>query len=245
MDEGRDPAPPANVTLSRFPDGFEITLLPPPRLKYPLKQLLGNLLGAFVFMIFGGAIVGFLLAIGKADDGCIVGGAICFGGGMLALSILMIVGHFDWTRETAVLEARGGLLTLVRSGGRTPKQLSMADIASVRTSPLDDESFKYGLQFILKNRDTFTTLEGRRRIELDWVAGLLRAALALPRRAAPVAAAPLVYTAGGECQICGWAMERRVVLCVKCRTPHHEECWTWNGACSTYGCREIRFTRTA
>jgi hypothetical protein len=39
-------------------------------------------------------------------------------------------------------------------------------------------------------------------------------------------------------------MESRVVYCGKCRTPHHEECWSYVGQCSTYGCREIRFTRT-
>jgi RING finger family protein len=44
----------------------------------------------------------------------------------------------------------------------------------------------------------------------------------------------------GECQVCGARMIDRIVHCAKCRTLHHEECWTYNGQCSTFGCREIR-----
>jgi len=43
--------------------------------------------------------------------------------------------------------------------------------------------------------------------------------------------------------VCGEKMESRVIFCAKCRTPHHEECWSYVGQCSTFGCREIRFTR--
>jgi hypothetical protein len=57
-------------------------------------------------------------------------------------------------------------------------------------------------------------------------------------------AAMSVDAAAGECQVCSEKMETRVVYCGKCRTPHHEECWSYVGQCSTYGCREIRFTRT-
>ena len=47
----------------------------------------------------------------------------------------------------------------------------------------------------------------------------------------------------GVCQVCHEKMDSRVVYCGKCRTPHHEECWSYMGMCSTYGCREIRFER--
>jgi hypothetical protein len=40
----------------------------------------------------------------------------------------------------------------------------------------------------------------------------------------------------GECQVCGSAMAARVVRCAKCGTPHHRECWSYNGMCSTYAC---------
>jgi len=244
MTSGREAAPTDSVTFRRFPDGFEISLVPPPRLKCTKKDLAVGIGFGLFFLLILGLFTGMLALFAKDSEV-----AVLVAGGLWAMLFLTFLGSIlsqvDWTRETAVLEARGGLLTLVRSGGRVPKQLPMADLASVRVSPLDEEPVKWGLQFILKNRDTFITLEGRRRNELDWVAGLLRAALAPPRKAAPVAEGAVVFISGGECQVCGWPMEQGLVLCSKCRTPHHEECWTWNGACSTYGCREIRFTRTA
>jgi hypothetical protein len=44
------------------------------------------------------------------------------------------------------------------------------------------------------------------------------------------------------CQICGSkiASETKVV-CRRCGTPHHEDCWEFNGRCSTYACGEKRF----
>lgn len=45
------------------------------------------------------------------------------------------------------------------------------------------------------------------------------------------------------CQICGDPIITDVVVCRSCRTPHHEDCWQYNGACSTYGCQEKRYYR--
>ncbi len=43
------------------------------------------------------------------------------------------------------------------------------------------------------------------------------------------------------CQICGEEITSDMVFCRRCRTPHHLDCWQYNGACSTYGCRETRY----
>ena len=45
------------------------------------------------------------------------------------------------------------------------------------------------------------------------------------------------------CQVCGSAVlpENRV-YCRRCRTPHHRDCWEFNGQCSTYACGEKRNT---
>ena len=40
----------------------------------------------------------------------------------------------------------------------------------------------------------------------------------------------------GECQICGCRLDGVIVRCVKCGTPHHEDCWKYTGVCSTYAC---------
>ena len=55
-----------------------------------------------------------------------------------------------------------------------------------------------------------------------------------PRVAKPVEAV---------CQVCGEQIKSKVVFCRRCRTPHHEECWRYYGACSTYGCQETKYLR--
>jgi hypothetical protein len=39
-----------------------------------------------------------------------------------------------------------------------------------------------------------------------------------------------------QCSICCEQLERDIVFCVRCKTPHHRECWEYSGGCSTYGC---------
>ena len=47
--------------------------------------------------------------------------------------------------------------------------------------------------------------------------------------------------ASAICQICGDDITSDVVFCRSCKTPHHEDCWQYYGACSTYGCGQTRF----
>jgi len=47
----------------------------------------------------------------------------------------------------------------------------------------------------------------------------------------------------GRCPVCGSDLKERLVFCSRCRMPHHEECWSYTGICSTYGCRERRAVR--
>jgi hypothetical protein len=44
----------------------------------------------------------------------------------------------------------------------------------------------------------------------------------------------------GNCPVCGTAMDSKSVRCESCRTPHHLECWTYMGRCSTYACQGRR-----
>jgi hypothetical protein len=46
----------------------------------------------------------------------------------------------------------------------------------------------------------------------------------------------------GTCPVCGTAMDSKSVRCESCRTPHHVECWTYMGRCSTYACQGRRPT---
>jgi hypothetical protein len=45
-----------------------------------------------------------------------------------------------------------------------------------------------------------------------------------------------VPAGSGSCQVCGCGLERGVVRCRECGTPHHLDCWNYTGRCSTYAC---------
>jgi hypothetical protein len=42
---------------------------------------------------------------------------------------------------------------------------------------------------------------------------------------------------GGACRVCRAPLDDPLVYCSGCRTAHHEECWTYLGKCSLFGCR--------
>jgi len=72
------------------------------------------------------------------------------------------------------------------------------------------------------------------RIELFWQRASGIEILDEPA-AGPDASAP-------TCQICGSEIAPDVrVTCRRCNTPHHKDCWEFNGQCSTYACGEKRF----
>lgn len=43
------------------------------------------------------------------------------------------------------------------------------------------------------------------------------------------------------CKICGENLAEDIVFCRRCETPHHRDCWRFNGACAVYACGETRF----
>jgi hypothetical protein len=42
----------------------------------------------------------------------------------------------------------------------------------------------------------------------------------------------------GRCGVCGEETRTRKVVCSRCATPHHSECWSYSGGCSVYACGE-------
>ena len=44
-----------------------------------------------------------------------------------------------------------------------------------------------------------------------------------------------------QCQVCGDPLQDKVVYCMKCKTPHHLDCWQYFGSCSVYGCGQKRY----
>jgi len=49
---------------------------------------------------------------------------------------------------------------------------------------------------------------------------------------------------GARCPICISPLKEEVVLCVRCRTPHHEGCWQYTGECATFACGGRRWIRS-
>lgn len=39
-----------------------------------------------------------------------------------------------------------------------------------------------------------------------------------------------------RCGVCGDGLAGELVVCRRCNTPHHRECWQYGGGCATYGC---------
>jgi hypothetical protein len=162
--------------------------------------------------------------------------------GLTALAVLILLGYSlvrVWTlTRTASILIDSGKVTLRQNSGPGTLELKAQDIEFVQT-------FRSGrtteLQVLLREKPKLRLFEGRPPDELEWAARFLR--VALKRRPLQESAPLRVDAKAGDCQVCGEKMESRVIYCAKCRTPHHEECWSYVGTCSTYGCREIRFTR--
>src|SRR6185295_2059671 len=52
--------------------------------------------------------------------------------------------------------------------------------------------------------------------------------------------------AQSQCQVCGASLGQGVVVqCRRCSTPHHEDCWTYAGECSTFACQERQYVRSS
>lgn len=43
------------------------------------------------------------------------------------------------------------------------------------------------------------------------------------------------------CRVCGEKILLDRIECRRCETPHHKDCWDYNGRCATYACGETRY----
>lgn len=207
---GADEAQPRGVELRRRAAGFEIRLLP-----------LGGV-GRKVVLPAVLAFVGLVLAAMALP------GAACWillpagSAGILAAA----TARAAKVRAAGAVELDGEILRVAGAGA-----WSTGRIEHVQALP---EAGGAELQLLLKDRGRVRLLPGRPAAELEWLARFLRASLGGPDRDEL-----LLEEGTGSCPVCGDPMTARVVFCVRCRTPHHAECWAYVGQCSTYGCREI------
>jgi hypothetical protein len=228
---------PDTLNHTKTADGVQIALLKPPLYRRSRSDLAKAICFSLVFfLVMVSAPVAMTVFTGNPHVTVLFPVVGCF------TALMVLSSEVNWERESAVLEIAMGFLTFFRSGSDVPKQWPLGEVRSVRAWYL---GLLWELQIELKSGEIVRVLKGRSRRELQLAASLLRSVLAGPAPAARPVEAPALTSSGGECQVCGAGMNDHVVYCAKCRTPHHEECWVYNGACSTYGCREIRSTRTA
>jgi hypothetical protein len=48
-------------------------------------------------------------------------------------------------------------------------------------------------------------------------------------------------SAPDRCPVCRSALEGPIAVCRGCETPHHRECWIYNGLCARFGCGHRRW----
>lgn len=222
---------PKTLAARTFEGGIELTFLPLVRSRgrwwrLPLAALLGT-----------AAIVGASVLLYQATHGA-------FPPAIPRIGVAGLLGATGWRlwvlQRWAVLQVVEGVVTVRQNQGRETVQFGVSEVEFVQTYRLGRRT---ELQFLLRNQPKIRLLEGRPPQELEWAARFLRVSLK-GRTAIPENAAMKVDPAAGDCPVCLEKMESRVVYCATCRTPSHEECWSYMGMCSTYGCREIRFERS-
>jgi len=225
-----DPAiVPGTLSCRTFEGGVEVSFLPLLRSKglwwrVPLSALLGTI-----------AIIGVAVLLDALTQGR-------FPSVFPRLAVFGLLGYSGWRlwvlQRWGRVQIMDGIITVKE--GKDPVEFGVGDVEFVQT-------YRNGrhteLQFLLRDKPKVRLLEGRPAPELEWAARFLRVAIK-GRTAVPENAPMKVDAAAGACQVCLEKMDSRVVYCASCRTPHHEECWSYMGMCSTYGCREIRFERT-
>jgi hypothetical protein len=218
---------PASI-VSRRSDGgaVELTFLPLINLKRRWWKLLGWVFAWLILLLAVGTVIGPPLARPITAMGVVI-----------LLSVTFV--RFMTLNRSAVVFIDQGLVTIAQNQHQGNHQLPVGEIEFVQTFRRENGS---ELQLLMRGKPKVRLLYGRPAEELEWAARFLR--VALKHRPEPAESAMSVDAAAGDCQVCSERMESRVVYCGKCRTPHHEECWSYVGQCSTYGCREIRFTRS-
>jgi len=227
-----DPAiVPATLSCRAFEGGVELTFLPLLQSKgmwwrLPLAALLGT----------AGIVTASVILI-RATHGA-------FPAAVPRLAIAAILGLTGWRiwvlRRWAVIQILDGIVTLRQTRDKDPVQFGVSEVEFVQT-------FRRGsrteLQFLLRDKPKVCLLEGRPPPELEWASRFLRVAIK-GRTPVPESATLTVDASAGDCPVCHEKMDSRVIYCSRCRTPSHEECWSYLGMCSTYGCREIRYQRS-
>lgn len=232
--------PRSRATLEVTSDGIRI-LLPALGVFRPQKN--GALIGALVLPVFSlGGMVALAVFRSHLQDLWMFGMVIL--GLFVGIGAGVVLTVINERSRTGIVEAGPERLRISSKGilGTRVCEWPSSRVRGLRGgfsgSTVNDEP-QMDLLLTLEDNKEWSWFKGRDLNELRWVASEVWKALGREFSSSEAT----LEAAGAECQVCGAKMGQGGVFCARCRTPHHEECWRYTGQCSTYGCREIRFTK--
>jgi hypothetical protein len=101
-----------------------------------------------------------------------------------------------------------------------------------------------GLSRITIHRGSFAVAKTNFALNVDRVDRFLRIVLQIYDLTSLIDAKGIEFVDDGaeiriedaKCGVCGEKTVQGIVLCARCKTPHHKECWEYMGGCSIYAC---------
>src|SRR4051812_16228849 len=164
---------PETLDFRRTPDGVEITLRKPPLLKNGKRRFTIAAIVSLGIVVVAALPPIALSLYGDDPSITVMFPVVAF---MAGLGILLT--ELNWDRQAGVVSITNGTLTILLNPLAPPRQWPVRNVANV-TAWIYDNIWE--LKVELKEGKPFRAFKGRRRLELQWIAGLLRAALASPR----------------------------------------------------------------
>jgi hypothetical protein len=200
----------------------------------------------------GGCMIGFGLfwsAISWTVFGAAIAsrewGGVAFASLFVAVGTGILLGAVHSGIKTMQIEL-GGASLVVRKTGLFGKKVEQWLRSSLSGYSIEDSGWEvndvkqWQIRIDRSDGKPIKLLRGRSTVELNWICSVLRNGPIGRVEAAPSE----IKATGAECQVCNAPMTSDIVYCARCKTPHHGQCWQYLGQCSTYGCREIRYTTT-
>jgi len=148
----------------------------------------------------------------------------------------LIVGNRDFDLKYVVQSNPRSLVQILFAADRRERVIRSIDRLADLGAPTIDLSFH---TLILRARQNLTDVYGVMTL-VETAEEILKDLALVPQESAAsvegVQIEEVRSSKTGECPVCGTFMEKDQVRCELCRTPHHSECWTYMGRCSTYAC---------
>jgi hypothetical protein len=161
---------------------------------------------------------------------------------------------YDQTRES-LLPRQRGLLPLEPNGDDFRRRWHVLAEDAEATQALLSDGVRLAIEWLWRQPILAETTIS---LSPDWlvvrkvwnsgrgadVEAFVERALALSDQINLSLASDIEFVAGDQpqllenarCGVCGESLASEIVICRRCNTPHHLDCWQYSGGCATYGC---------